>query len=90
MRLHRGIAGLHMGGEHEGDRRRVAVLPAAAFEGEAHGVGMRHVALQRLEDGRLQIGGAGVIEQTQQRGGDGAQVGAPLGGAQEQGLAGGA
>ena len=90
MRPHRGIAGLHMGGEHEGDRRRVAVLPAAAFEGEAHGVGVRHVALQRLEDGRLQIGGAGAIEQTQQRGGDGAQVGAPLGGAQEQGLAGGA
>ena len=62
MRPYRGIAGLHMGGEHEGDRRRIAVLPAAAIEGEAHGVGMRYVALQRFEDGRLQIGGAGAVE----------------------------
>ena len=50
---------------------------------------MRHVAHQRLEDGILHGGGAVAFEQAHQRGGDGPQIAAALGGAVEQGLAGG-
>jgi len=89
MRLHRGIAELHMRGQHEGDLWRVAALLAATLEGETYGVWMRHIALQRLQDGGLQIGGAGAIQQPYQGGGDGAQIAAPFSGANEQGLAGG-
>ena len=67
----------------------VAMLLALALERQAHGVGVRHIALQRLEDGGLQLGGAVALEQPQQGGGDGAEIGAAFGGADEQGLAGG-
>src|ERR1700722_2094127 len=87
--LHRRVTCLHMGGQHDGDLWRVTALFAPAFESESHGVRMRHIALQRLEDGELQIGGAGAIEQPHQRGGDGAEIGAAFGSADEQGLAGG-
>ena len=70
-----------MRGQHDGDGRCVAVLFALTFEGEAHGVRVRHIALQRLEDGGLQSGGVVTFEQTQQRGGDGAEIGAAFGGA---------
>ena len=62
MRLHWRVTRLHMGGQHDGDLWRVTALFAPTFESEAHGVRMRHIALQRLEDGELQIGGAGTIE----------------------------
>ena len=65
-----------MRGEHEGDLWRLAALLAETLEGETHGVRMRHIALQRLEDGGLQIGGVGAIQQPYQGGGDGAQIGA--------------
>ena len=51
MRPHRRVTRLHVGGQHDGDRRRVTALLAPAFEREAHGVGMRHIARERLEDG---------------------------------------
>jgi hypothetical protein len=89
MRMHRGIAELHMRRQHESDLWRLAALLAATLEGETHGVRMRHIALQRLEDGGLQIGGVGSIQQPYQGGGDGAQIGAPFSGAHEQSLAGG-
>jgi len=53
---------------------RLAALFAAMLEGQTHGVGMRHIALQRLEDGRLQIGGAVAVQQSGQGGSDGAQI----------------
>ena len=53
MRLHRSIAGLHMRGQDDADRRCLAALLALARQGEAHGVGVRHTTLQRLEDGGL-------------------------------------
>ena len=67
----------------------VAALFAAMLEGQTHGVGMRHIALHRLEDGGLQIGGAVAVQQSDQGGSDGAQIGAPFRGAREQSLAGG-
>jgi len=89
MRLHRGVAGPHMIWQRDGDRRRVALLLTMTLKGAAHGVGVRRVALQRLEDGGLQGRGAEPFEQPQQSGGDGAQITAAFGGALEQGLAGG-
>ena len=53
MRLHRRIACLHMRWQHDANRRRLTALLALARQGEAHGVGMRHAALQRLKDGGL-------------------------------------
>ena len=61
------------------DRRRQALRLAGALQCQAHGVGVRHVALERLGDGRLQRGGAIALEQAQQRGGDRAEVVAALG-----------
>ena len=86
VRAHRRIAVAHVLGQ-----QRTATgggwprwLLAPALQRQAHGVGMRHVARQRLEDGGLQLGGAVAIEQAQQRRGDRAQVGAARGGAREQ------
>ena len=76
MRPHRGIAPLDMLGQHEVDLWRLAALFAAMLEGQTHGVGMRHIALQRLKDGRLQIGGAVAVQQSDRGGSDGAQIGA--------------
>jgi hypothetical protein len=50
------------------------VLLPAPLEGEAHGVGVRHIARQRIENGGLQIGGAEAFEQPQQGCGDGAEI----------------
>jgi len=72
MRPHRGVTLLHMLGQHEIDPWRLAALFAATLKGQTHGVGMRHVALQRLKDGRLQIGGAVAVQQSDQGGSDGA------------------
>src|SRR4051794_27977334 len=40
-----------------GDRRGLTRPFAPAFEGEADGIGIRHVAVERLADGDLQFGG---------------------------------
>ena len=88
MRPHRRVTRLHMGGQHDGDLRRVTALLAPTFEGETHGVRMRHIALERLEDGELQIGGGGALEQPHQCSGDGTEIGAAFGGADQQGMAG--
>ena len=88
MRLHRGVARLQMRRQRDADRRWLAALLAPPRQGQAHGVRMRHATLQRLEDGGLHLGGAGLRQQTHQRGGDGAEIGAAFGGADQQGLAG--
>jgi hypothetical protein len=53
MRPHRRISVAHMRGQHDGDGWGIAELLASAFEGEAHGVWVRHAALQRIESGGL-------------------------------------
>ncbi len=88
MRAHRRIAGLHRGGQFDDDRRRLAARLAPALQGQTHGIGVRHVARERLADRRPQIGGAVAVEQPGQADGDGAQFGAALGGAQPQVAAG--
>ena len=88
MRSHWRIARLNMRRQHERNGRDIAVLFARAFEGEAHRVGVRHVAHQGLENGVLQCSGTVTFKQAQQTNGDGAEIGATLGGSHEQGLAG--
>ena len=62
----------------DGDGGCLAALLAAAFEGEAHGVRVRHIAGQRLGDGGLQFGRAVAVEQPLQTDSDGTEVGATL------------
>ena len=78
-----------MRGHGDGDRRRVTALFATTFQRQAHRVRVRHVALQRLEDGGLQLGGAIAVEQPLQTNGDGAEIGAAFGRADQQVIAGG-
>ena len=87
MRLHGHVAGPHVRGQYDGDGRCQAAPFAAALERQTHGIGMRHVACQGLADSGLQLGGAVTFKQPQQRRDDGAEIAAPLGGADQQGLA---
>ena len=80
MGLDRDIAGLGMGWQGDGDGRRLVAPLAPALEGQVHGVGVRDTLGQRFGDGGLQLGGAVTLEQTTQRGGDGAEIAAALGG----------
>ena len=87
MRFDDGVARLQVGRQRQGDWRCLLAVMAAAFERQAHGVGMRHIAVESVADGGLELaapygraGGSG--------GGDGAEVVAALGGADQQGLAG--
>src|SRR5215467_925076 len=77
----------YMLGQGDGDRGRGLALLTAPLEDQAHGIGVRHVTLERLEDRLLQLGGAVAGEQLLQRGGDAAEIVAALGGASEQGWA---
>ena len=56
--------------------RRPMALLAAAFEREAHGIGMGHVAFERLEDGGLQFGGAMALRKLCRSDGDGVEIAA--------------
>src|ERR1700722_20320889 len=89
MWLHRGVACLQMRRQFDADRRWLAALLAPPRQGQAHGVRMWHPPLQRLEDGSLHFRGAGLRQQAHQGGGDGAEIGAAFGGADQQGLTGG-
>ena len=64
-------------------RRLTALLPAPCQAG-ADGVGMRHPLGQGLRDGGIELGSAEAVEQTQQTGGEGAQVLPALGGGGQQ------
>ena len=87
MGLHGGIARPDMVGEYEGDRRRLPAVFAAAFQRQAHGVGMGCMAIEGLEDRGLKLVRAIMIKPPDQRSGDGAEVMAALGDTGEQGLA---
>ena len=89
MHPHRRVAVTHMRPKHQGDGRILTLPPALAFRREPHGVGMRHIAFQRLENGGPHRRGPVTVEQTRQTGGDGAKVGATLGATSQQGPAGG-
>jgi hypothetical protein len=84
MRAHRCVASRDVLAQAQRGGRRQALLLAGAFQRQAHGIGMRHAALQRLGDGRLQRRGAVAVEQAQQRGGDRPEVVAAPGGMVEQ------
>jgi hypothetical protein len=51
MRLHRRVTRLQVGGQHDGGRRRVTALFPPTFEGKAHRIRVRHIALQRIVSG---------------------------------------
>jgi hypothetical protein len=89
MRLHQRVTRSQMRRQLDADRRWLAALLAPPRQGQAHGVRMRHPTLQRLEDGGLHFDGAGLRQQAHQGGGDGAEIGAAFGGADQQGLTGG-
>ena len=89
VRTHRHISVTHVRGHDDRYGRLATLLLALALEREAHGVGVRHIAQQRLENGILQRRGAVAFEQPRQGRGDGTEIGAAFGGAHEQGLAGG-
>ena len=72
----------------EGDRRVLPAIVTAAFERQANRVGMWHITLKRLADGRIELARAVTIQQPEQGGGDAAEVIAALSGAEEQDLAG--
>src|ERR1700733_993967 len=88
MWLHRRVARLQMRRQRDADRRWLTALLAPPSESQTHGVRMRHIPLQRLEDGGLHLGSAGLRQQAHQGGGDGAEIAAAFGGADQQGLAG--
>jgi hypothetical protein len=87
MRCNGSVARLDVRRQVEGDGRRLLALLAVVIECQAHRVGVRHAALQRLTDRGLEFGGAIAVEQAQQGRGDGAEIVAAGGGAQQQGLA---
>ena len=78
-----------MRGHCDGDRRRLAALLAPTFQRQPHCVRVRHVARECLQDGGLKFGGAIAVEQPLQTHGDGAEIDAALGGADQQILGGG-
>jgi len=88
MWAHGCIAVTDMRGQNDGHRRLTAVAHALAFEGPAHGAVVRHIVQHGVEDGILQCRGAVAVEQVDQGGGDGAEIGAVFGGAVQQDLAG--
>src|SRR5450631_2894779 len=74
MRCDEGVAGLDVRRQVEGYGRGLLALLAMVIECQAHRIGVRHAALQRLTDCGLEIGGAVAVEQAQQGRGDGAEI----------------
>ena len=89
VRLHGAITVFDMVGQTHSHRRGRAALLASALQRQAHGIGVRHTALDRIAHRRLEFSAAIAIEQAQQRGSDGAQILATLSGTDEQLPAGG-
>src|ERR1700686_259320 len=88
-RSDRNVARLDMVGQIGSDGRQLLALMAPPLKGETDGAWVRHVAIERLDDGGLQLGRAVAIQEPQHGAGDGAEIAAALGGADQQGLAGG-
>jgi hypothetical protein len=74
MRPHMSITGLDVIRQLDGDGWRFISPLAAAFDRQAYGVGVRYTALERFPDRGVELGGAIVIEQPQQLGGDGTEI----------------
>ena len=89
MRPHGGVARLHMGRQRHGDGRSLSAVFAASLQCEAHGIWVWHIAIERHQDGGLQLGSPVALQQPHQSGRDGAEIGAARGGANQQSLAGG-
>src|SRR5262245_16502515 len=83
---HGAILGLDVLGQGHGDGGRLLALFAPALEDEAHGIGVRHVALEGLENRGLELCGAVAGQELHQGRGDAAEIAAALGGANEQTL----
>ena len=88
-RSNRNVACLDMLGQIDGDGRRLLAIMATSFKCEADGTWVWHVAVERLDDGDLQLGSAVAIQEPQHGAGDGPEIAAALGGADQQDLAGG-
>src|ERR1700693_1780330 len=61
-RSDRNVARLNMVGQIGGDGRQLLAFMAPPLKGEADGAGVRHVAIERLDDGGLQLGGAVAVQ----------------------------
>src|ERR1700693_1699273 len=57
-RPHRDIARLDVLGQIDGDGRRLLAILASPLKRQANGAWMRHIAVERLDDGGLQFGAA--------------------------------
>ena len=88
MRLHGLVARSHVSREDDRDGRCLLAIAAATFERQANRVGMRHIALERLDNGGIELARPIAFQQLQQGRGDVAKVMATLGGAGEKGAAG--
>ena len=88
MRPHGHVARTHMGWQRHVDRRDLLAVFAAALQRQAHGIWMWHIAIERRHDGRLQLGSPVAPQQTHQGGRNGAEIGTPLSGPNQQFLAG--
>ena len=88
MRLHSLVARADMRRQGDGDRRGLAAFVAAAFKCQTNRIGMRHIAVECLDDGGVELARPIAFQQLDQRRGDVAQVIAALGGGGEQAAAG--
>jgi len=68
MRPHRLVAVLDMRRQGQGDRWRLLAVVAAASEGEADRVRVRHTPLERLVDGGIELARAITLQQPEQGG----------------------
>ena len=57
------VARLDMVGQIGGNGRQLLALMALPLKGEADGAWVRHVAVECLDDGGLQLGGAVAIQE---------------------------
>ena len=83
----RDVAQARILGQVDGDGRGLISGLAPPGQAQAHRVGVGDAALQGLADGRLELGGAVLVEEAQQGGDDGAQMATAFGGVGEQALA---
>ena len=74
MGLHGGIAGFDVRRQIDDDRRHLLALLAAVLERQTHRVGMRHAALQRVDDRCLELGGPIAIQESQLGSRDGSEI----------------
>src|SRR5215468_2693635 len=84
MGSYRHITGHDMVGQNDGDGRDLLTQLAPMLERQSHGVRVRHVTVERLDDGRLQIAGSVTLQKSHQGGCNSSEIVAALGGAGQQ------